>query len=1053
MDFENYLKCAFKKLKSSICFDKTQVIFRDSLVRYENDSIDKNLKVLENLLTGPKENWSTQVQLWLDTIEVLVYPKSVKNANTFDGLTFNRIDKSFEVDKMQHMFNSCVELQLLGILWIMIFGQELDKNISDHAYGNRLKKRLFEDDEMSKLSPHLFHPYFELYESWRDEGLEIAEKSIDNDKDIVVFTMDLKRYYYNVRLSKKQFREFESSILDASSYTTKECNSLKRINRLIFDVIKKYSDILEDYTDDLKNVDSDACLPIGYFPSAILSNWYLKDFDNAIVSKWNPLYYGRYVDDFLIVDKVEKDSVLQKRANSNNLTREFIIDFFMCNCQSEHFSKCEKDKILMKKEISHMSSNDGEKENTIIDYYINVAHLPTAKQLLCVQNSKVKSYYFHSNGNKQLLQSFRKELNENRSEWRFLPEEEETLFDQTYDSIYEIQREHGATVNKFREIDNITLHKYSLSKYLGKLSFTTGLIKDNTPLHFEDDLLKIFDQKTVIENFIFWERLFEVFFRKRNFKKSLEFSDHVMKSIAEMKISSTIDNTEHPILDYMQKTLFRVFIASITRPLSLVWGKDVTEFCNELEIMLMQTSWSISEIGNNLLDIRKQYCETRMFNKNICPIPIDFLQKEKIYSDKTTFSLSDFNKCTSLIIKPKDDNSCLSDLDLKQYRYHPYVVSLQDIEYACNLSNIYGGRISDFSDIGLTMRVFEFINGFTADAEKNIAEVKFKEKDYLKDIGVYTTQVITQSCKNSTETEYLQTPFDKSINIAVANVKLEGKNFKDVLLGQPNRSSKRYGRLRKVVNQAIEENVDVLVMPEAYLPIEWIPALTRRATKNKIAIITGVEWVIRNYKMEKEIVNLTATILPYTTEKGDTYAHIHLHHKVHYAPEEARQIIGHGFTYREGKRYDLFNYNHFWFSVYCCCELIAIKERSLFMGYEDALLVVEWNKDTNYFSNIIESLSRDIHCYCVQVNTSEYGDSRIIAPKKTELKDIVRTKGGINDTIIIGTLNIEALREFQILSYDLQKSDGSYKTTPPTFPTDKVKSKRERKLFDTIAPT
>ena len=84
-------------------------------------------------------------------------------------------------------------------------------------------------------------------------------------------------------------------------------------------------------------------------------------------------------------------------------------------------------------------------------------------------------------------------------------------------------------------------------------------------------------------------------------------------------------------------------------------------------------------------------------------------------------------------------------------------------------------------------------------------------------------------------------------------------------------------------------------------------------------------------------------------------------------------------------------------------------------------MAIEWNRDVNYYSNILESLSRDIHCYCIQVNSSEYGDSRITQPSKTEEKDIIRTKGGKNSTILIDEIDIERLREFQFKEYSLQK--------------------------------
>jgi hypothetical protein len=79
----------------------------------------------------------------------------------------------------------------------------------------------------------------------------------------------------------------------------------------------------------------------------------------------------------------------------------------------------------------------------------------------------------------------------------------------------------------------------------------------------------------------------------------------------------------------------------------------------------------------------------------------------------------------------------------------------------------------------------------------------------------------------------------------------------------------------------------------------------------------------------------------------------------------------------------------------------------------DILFAPEYNKDINYFSNIVESASRDIYCFVVQINTSNYGDTKIIAPYKTELKCIANIKGGERDSIHIGKINVNEFRDYQ----------------------------------------
>ena len=55
--------------------------------------------------------------------------------------------------------------------------------------------------------------------------------------------------------------------------------------------------------------------------------------------------------------------------------------------------------------------------------------------------------------------------------------------------------------------------------------------------------------------------------------------------------------------------------------------------------------------------------------------------------------------------------------------------------------------------------------------------------------------------------------------------------------------------------------------------------------------------------------------------------------------------------------------------------------------------------------------------------------------------DVLRTKGGANSTVLIGEIDIEKLRDFQIKQYELQNNDKSFKPTPPEFNKEIVRKK------------
>lgn len=191
-----------------------------------------------------------------------------------------------------------------------------------------------------------------------------------------------------------------------------------------------------------------------------------------------------------------------------------------------------------------------------------------------------------------------------------------------------------------------------------------------------------------------------------------------------------------------------------------------------------------------------------------------------------------------------------------------------------------------------------------------------------------------------------------SLNIAIANVKIDHDNFEGVLHETPNRSHERYQALTEVVNDALRQKghkkVDILVFPESYLPIEWIPLLTRTAAKNQMAIITGVEHFIYKKSMhEKFIFNLTLTILPYQIDDF-SFAHLAFHFKMHFSPEEERLAKGYRFQPILGHNLELYVWHEIWFPIYCCFEIASITYRSAFYSYSDFLIVVEWNKDVPY---------------------------------------------------------------------------------------------------------
>lgn len=1024
------IRQSFKKLKAAIFFDKTQLILRDKLVAYETSpDFEKNLSDLATkVMFG---DWDEII----DSINVLSFPKKIVRDNgektSKEKFITNVVNKATDIEEIQCFLDMNVEGYILGVAWLLTIGCKMDDDIYEHSYGNRIRTNVINDSGSATYSPYLFEPYFQQYESWRDTAINYAQKSLNKNQDVVVLMLDFKRFFYQVDISKDELKKCVSdTIRDNDKYVNVEYDLISQdLTDFIWLVIERYSGKIRSRYPDLvaqRNV-----LPIGFLPSNVLANYALKKFDDTIVDGWNPIYYGRYVDDIILVEKIEKNSCIYRKAQKGELVAEDVIKYYLTNCSAWMRESCDCEK---NKSNGLLNGPDAD------GYYnINPAYNQFSKSNILVQNEKVKIFYFNSAESDALLSCFREHLNKNKSEFRFLPEDESVFQKDDYTEIYNLTETDGP--NKLRGVNGIEIDKFMLSKYLGKYTRISGLVKDKSEKKFDKDIDKIFTYQTIIENYLLWEKVLEIFIINDRHDAYVKFIKKIVVALDNLGITQNLIDNDccDETVTELQKTLRYVLYSAVYRTLSLVWGKSVS--------VLQDNIYKICElpgfVSETIHEMRKGYCITRMCDKYAMVVPIDcFLEDSKLLNDERSVNFTDFWS-----IKDLDFNfNCLNS-ESEIYAFYPFLITMNDLSILNQMKRIKenGEEKSDAEYLKDLKHKYIMLNYLTDSGDGVIDSVldakafpiHTKMTPYLKECGVV---------KVGSE-QY------NEVKIAVANTMLFESNFDKVLKDLPNRKYSRYDAFQAIVNAAIEQKANMLVLPEGYLPFEWLPLLARTCAKNQMAIVTGVEHFKVNRKKDKPLVsNLTAVILPFI-EGNYKFSYIHFHNKVHLAPHEKEKIESYRCIANEGDRYELYNWNEFWFSVYCCFELTSIYDRAMFQSYADAIVAVEWNKDTNYYSNIVESLSRDLHCFCIQVNTSEFGDSRITIPSKTETKDLLKVKGGKNSSILLDTIDVAGLRDFQLKGHALQEksTDGKkYKPTPPNFNYDVVSKKIHHSLWDDI---
>lgn len=1002
---------AYKKLKSSVFFDKTQLVLRNKIVRYEaSPNFDEKFTSLGNkIIQGEYDEI-------IESISYLALPKSIKHDDK-DNFISNLENEKVRVDEMQYFIDMNVEGYILGVLWIMLVGTPMDGLVYEHSYGNRLRTNLLDECGFFTRSPYLFQPYFNQYESWRDTALSYAQKSLGKNQDVVVLMLDFKRFFYQVGLSENELLEIVEDCLSNSQnkFNVDNCEFAYKLTSFVWAVIEQYSKVLRTVCYNL--VENRVVLPIGFHPSNVLANIALKKFDETLINGWNPIYYGRYVDDIIIVEKIEKNSEIYKKAKEGELNSDDVIEHYLtfCNAWQKGRAKCNKNSkqgllVKLNEEESRWYFGEDSKD---IGYKVNHIYNQFIGSEIIVQKNKVKIFYFGSDKSDALLKCFKDQIIKNKSEFRFLPEDEAVFQSSDYTEIYHLTNNDGP--NKLRGVDGLSIDKFNLSKFLGKYLRISGLINDNLENKFESDIDKIFTPSVLIENYQMWEKVLEILIINEKYDTYSKFVKQIIHAIENIEFPENQEYSFDPEYD-----LVSVLCSAILRTLSLVWGPKVKGLAQSIykdieHAFMFVVNFSDVDDFNNT---RKMYCVTRMCDKYAMPILIDCVLKDiALFEDEVVFNLTKFYSVTKVVKN--------YELDFQNsYAFYPYLITMFDLNFNNQIRELVDSKFkNDVNNLLHLKEQYILIN---------------YQRELVSDDSIYS---VVEMRKFSDENDNIAIKVGErkksKIRLAIANTSLYESDIENALSDRPRRDFERYQNLVKVVNEAIEEKAELLVLPENYLPFEWVPILARTCAKNQLAIVTGIEHIklyIDN-KSKPYVTNLTAVILPYK-EDDYKFSYVHFHKKVNMAPSELDRINSFRCKPCEGENYELYNWNDFWFSVYCCYELASIKDRAIFHSYIDALIAVEWNKDVNYYSNIVESLSRDLHCYCVQVNTAKYGDSRITMPSKTENKDKIKVKGGKNTSLLVDEIDFAELRKFQykgVLLQTKENNPNSFKQTPPDF--------------------
>jgi len=531
-------------------------------------------------------------------------------------------------------------------------------------------------------------------------------------------------------------------------------------------------------------------------------------------------------------------------------------------------------------------------------------------------------------------------------------------------------------------------------------------------------LSRFYKGRNILKFYRLWEKAITLLLINKKYGEIQKFYNNIKNTILKTRISNSNFNSLN-LTEIFHDNSEEYLLISLCIPLALL-QKRTSKFIKRRhweKIFQEITTFGFGELPSKLR-------QSNLVNHGYVAWPlINFTNYD---GDLTYFDKNILFKLRNL------------KLDNKKIEYSPRFIHLDEfqtyklLESLINLEN--SNKKYSFSPkrkVNLIFDSQELLKSYREQfypqksGKSEIEEsIVFQEPCLFEDANAFLREV---KIGDSTDSE------SKSFRVGIANIKVLlddiKQSYKNPL--KTNLSYERQAILFDLINEGLKKPAcDILIFPEVSIPFSWFPFFVEQARKKQIGMVFGLEHII----VQNNILNFVATILPSRTDKKYKFCLVSLRLKNHFSPAEEKDFARLRYEIpNSDKFYEIFDWKKATFSVFNCFELTNIKHRSILRTKIELLIAVEWNRDVNYFSNIIESASRDLNCYVVQVNTSDLGDSRITAPYSSKEMNIVRIKGGDNYVLVKAALDLEGLRKYLRKGINL---DNRFKPLPAGFSDD-----------------
>lgn len=967
------LGLAYRKAKVDLYYSSNASL--DAIADYEEDLYAK-LSALLDKLQGEDESWVTRPEFlggWtLATKSVDMSSWEQYRKENDNGLIFSSpaeewahvcgsLAKSDEQQKPRAEFRVMAQCSLdfhvLSTLWMLEVGHRFDGELTGCAYGNRLR-RTQNGNSINKLSIGSFEPYLKPFREWRDNGIQAMRTALSADKKIVALTADVSSFYHELNPG---FMLAPAFVVDVMKLELSARHA--KLHRLFIQALRAWAIATP----------LEKGLPVGLPASAVVANVALAELDRIVEQQLAPLYYGRYVDDILLV--------MENGAGFQSTTQLWEWMFERSGGKLGWVPDEKRKQICFQPDYLH-------------DSQIRFA------------NAKNKVFMLAGEPGKTLVDAIAHQIHERASEWRAMPRLPRSV-DHVGTDLLAATQSDGEAADNLRKADALTMRRAGFAIKLRDFEAYERDLPPEAWLAHRQAFFRAFIQHVLVLPHFFDLAVYlprvirlatacEDFDCLRKILWALEqlctqLTEHCALSIKAFPATGGAPASElmkvwqKQIYATVRESICAAFPPRLSKQGKAAWQAHMADYTPADPDAFL--SWYLSPSGF-------QAQQARLFSFDLAHMPFRFLDMPKEMVAQRGIPAK------KTVVACAHAAHLLPEIVLDGMQHIAQWIRTRGLPHGL----LFATRPHNLPELFILNKSAYDAAAYEAMRAVVLAVRGFKLGDTAPCLDKHGVLHIPDGEPR------------RRYGIAVASWKTLMASWTASVMRAPDPDAERYARLCRLLDGVIAQPQQsrYLVLPELALPAHWFIRIARKLQGRGISLITGIEYL---HASRGRVRNQVWAAL---SHDGLGFPSLMIYRQDKQRPalheEQELQRLA-GLELRPDKAWKfppILQHGDLRFSLLICSELTNISYRAALRGKVDALFVPEWNQDTETFNALVESAALDVHAYIVQCNDRQYGDSRIRAPfKESWQRDLLRVKGGITDYCVIGEIDVQTLRQFQ----------------------------------------